>query len=125
MDETASRFWTELLSRPSGPLAFRFLLQPAMAAFYAVRDGARDAKYGRPFYFWAVITDDTHRRELLHSGWQAIGKVVLIALIMDLIYQMIALRAIRPLETVVIVTALAVLPYVLLRGPVNRLLRKL
>jgi hypothetical protein len=32
MDETASRFWSELVSRPSGPLAFRFILQPVMAA---------------------------------------------------------------------------------------------
>lgn len=125
MDETSSRFFAELMSRPSGPLAFRFILQPAMAAFYAIRDGTRDAKYGRPAYFWAVFTQAGHRRELIKSGWQSIGKVALVALIMDLIYQLIVLRALRPLETAVIVIVLAVLPYVLLRGPVNRVLRKL
>ena len=125
MDETTNRFLTELMSRPSGPLAFRFILQPVMAALYAIRDGTRDAKYGRPAYFWAVFTQPEQRRALMRSGWQSIGKVALVALIVDLIYQLIVLRAVRPVEAVVIVVMLAVLPYLLLRGPVNRVLRKL
>ena len=122
MDETASRFWSELLSRPAGPLGFRFLLQPAMAMLYAIRDGRRDARHGRPAYFWALFTHKAYRRALVHSGWQSIGKVAMLALIMDLVYQVIALHALRPLETVVIVAMLAIVPYLLLRGPVNRLL---
>jgi hypothetical protein len=124
MDITAAGFWQELLARTSGPLALRFVLQPAMAAFYAIRDGRRDAKHGRPAYFWALFTDDTHRRALIKSGWQSIGKVFIIALIMDMVYQTIVIRAVRPLETLVVAVVLALLPYLLLRGPVNRLLRK-
>lgn len=45
-----SRFWQEIAARPSGPLAFRFYLQPAMATFFAIRDGLRDARAGNAPY---------------------------------------------------------------------------
>jgi hypothetical protein len=32
-----SRIWVNLIERPSGPLAFRFMLQPAMSAALAIR----------------------------------------------------------------------------------------
>jgi hypothetical protein len=123
VDETTARFWHELLARPSGPLALRFLLQPALSTFFGLRDGRRDAKYGRPAYFWALFTQGAHRRELLNSGWQAIGRLVLMALALDTVYQFIALRAFRPLEAIVIAIILCIVPYLLIRGPVNRLLR--
>jgi hypothetical protein len=125
VDETAGRFWGELLTRSSGPLAFRFIMQPTMAALYAVRDGMRDAKYGRPAYFWALFTDKAHRRALVRSGWQSAGKIVLLALVLDLVYQFVAFRVLRLAEAVVIAALLAVLPYITLRGPINRVLRKL
>jgi hypothetical protein len=124
MDATGPGFWQELLARSSGPLAFRFVLQPAMAMFYAIRDGRRDAREHRPAYFWALFTDATHRRELIRSGWQSIGKVFVLALLIDMVYQTFVLRAIRPMETIVVAVVLALVPYLLLRGPVNRLLRK-
>jgi hypothetical protein len=123
VDETTTRFWEELLARPSGPLALRFLLQPALSTFFGIRDGRRDAKYGRPAYFWALFTQGAHRRELLNSGWQSIGRVVLMALVLDTVYQIIVLRGFRPLEAIVIATILCIVPYLLIRGPVNRLLR--
>jgi hypothetical protein len=126
MDETVTRFWTDLLSRPAGPLALRFVIQPVVALVYAFRDGRRDAKHGRPAYFWALFTtrDAAHRRALVKSAWQSIGKVVIAALVMDLIYQFIELKAFRPLEAIAIAFALAIVPYVLLRGPINRLLNQ-
>ncbi len=46
-----SRVWVNLIERPSGPLAFRFMLQPAALA---VRDGVRDARQGTPPYLWSI-----------------------------------------------------------------------
>jgi hypothetical protein len=37
------RIWHQLVERPSGPMAFRFILQPLMAAIVAVLHGRRDA----------------------------------------------------------------------------------
>ena len=39
--EVRQRIWRNLLERPSGPMTFRFILQPIMASIVAWRDGAR------------------------------------------------------------------------------------
>jgi hypothetical protein len=44
---------------------------------------------------------------------------------MDFIYQLIVLNWIYPFELLLIAVLLAVVPYLLLRGPVNRLVRRL
>ena len=38
-------------------MAFRFILQPVMAAIFAIRDGMKDARAGRSPYFWTVLHD--------------------------------------------------------------------
>lgn len=119
-----SRFWQEIAARPTGPLAFRFYLQPAMAAFFAVRDGLRDARAGNPPYFWSLFTDPQHRRGQIRSGWRSIGKIIVLAIALDVVYQIIVLRGLRPLEAVFIAFLLAVAPYLLLRGLVTRLARR-
>ena len=42
--EVKQRVWQDLADRPGGPMTFRFILQPAMAALVALRDGVEDAK---------------------------------------------------------------------------------
>jgi hypothetical protein len=44
---------------------------------------------------------------------------------MDLIYQAIVLRWFYPLQALIVAIVLALLPYILLRGPVNRIARLL
>lgn len=122
--ELVSRFWQEIAARPTGPLAFRFYLQPAMAAFFAIRDGLRDARAGNAPYFWSLFTDPRHRREHIRSGWHSIGKIVVLALALDIVYQVIVLHGLRPVEALFIAFVLAVLPYLLLRGLVTRLSRR-
>lgn len=119
-----SRFWQEITARPAGPLSFRFYLQPAMATFFAIRDGLRDARAGSPPYFWSLFTDAQHRRELIRSGWRSIGKIIVLAIALDVVYQIIVLHGLRPFETVFIAILLAILPYLLLRGLVTRLARR-
>ncbi len=46
-----------------------------------------------------------------------------LALVLDLIYQVVQLKWIYPLEALVVAFTLAFLPYLLLRGPVNWLAR--
>jgi hypothetical protein len=57
IQDTLSRIWENLLDRPSGPLALRFLMQPIMATIFAIRDGIKDAHSGRSPYFWTVVTN--------------------------------------------------------------------
>ena len=104
-------------------MTFRLILQPLMAALLALRAGLKDAREGRPAYLWTVLTDPAQRTELLHEGWKSIARVFFLAVIMDLIYQWIMQHWVYPLETLVVAILLAVVPYVLLRGPVNRIAR--
>lgn len=46
---------------------------------------------------------------------------ILVGIALDLVYQIIVHRWVYPLEMVFTVTLLVLVPYVLLRGPVNRL----
>jgi hypothetical protein len=124
MQEIITRGWENLLGRWEGPMSFRVIVQPAVAVMLAIRAGLKDARAGRPAFLWTVFTDASSRHELLRSGWKDIGTVFIVALILDLIYQLIAHPAIHPLELIIAATILAVVPYCLVRGPVTRMARK-
>ena len=124
MEDMLSRFFENLVARVSGPMHFRLVLQPLMAIIFAVRDGRKDAREGRPAFFWAIFTDPGHRREMLRSGWKSVGKVFVIAIILDAVYQYIELKWFYPGEALVVALILAIVPYLLIRGPVNRLSRR-
>ncbi|MDM0011663.1 hypothetical protein QTH87_04335 [Variovorax sp. J22P168] len=116
------RTWADITSGRHVPLAFRFVLQPCVAAFFAWRAGLADARAGRPYYFWALVSDPAHRRRLLREGWRQIGKVFLVALLADAIYQAIELHWFYPFQALMIAMLLAVLPYLVFRSIVNRIL---
>jgi hypothetical protein len=116
-------FFDSLLARVDGPLHFRIILQPTMAAIFACIGGYNDAKAGKPAYFWALFTDPGYRKELLRDGWKHVGKVFILALVLDLIYELKVYSTIHPIEMITVAIVLAIIPYLLLRGPVNRLLR--
>jgi hypothetical protein len=123
MEELLTRVWENLIGRVHGPLTFRLLLQPAIAIFFATRAGLRDAREDRSPYFWALIYDPTHRREMLHQGWRDVGKIFVIAVILDIIYQLLVVRWIYPGETLIVAVILALIPYLLIRGLVTRIAR--
>ena len=122
MGEILSSFVADLLARAEGPLHLRLLFQPLMAVFFAVRDGRKDALAGRPAYGWALVTDPEHRAFLLRDGWKSIVKVFVVAYALDVTYQFVAVGQLRPLQAVTVAFVLAIVPYVLLRGPTNRLM---
>ena len=41
------RVWSSMFERSSGPLSFRFILQPVMSAVVAIHDSLQDARTGR------------------------------------------------------------------------------
>lgn len=121
--DVLARFWDDMVARPSGPFAFRFVLQPVMAAFFAVRDGVKDARTGRSPYFWLLWSDPVGRADRLKEGFSAVGRVIALSIVMDVAYQLMEFGRIYPLETLAITVVLAFLPYLILRGPANRVAR--
>lgn len=118
------RFVENLVDRVTGPMKFRLLLQPLMAVIFAVMSGLKDAKAGKPPYFWALLTDPSHRREMIRDGWKSVGKVFVLALILDVVYQVIVLHFVYPGEAIVVALVLAIVPYLIVRGLVTRIARK-
>lgn len=125
IDQMLSRAVEQLAGRASGVMHIRLVIQPIVAASLAIRAGLKDCKEGRPAYFWAVFTSSTDRNRLLWSGWNDIGRVFIVALFLDTIYQLIVLRWWYPVQAFIVAAALAVVPYILFRGPVNRVARRL
>ena len=123
MEETWIRFVTDMGDRISGPMKFRLLLQPVMAVLFATRSGLKDARTGKPPYFWSLLTDPAHRREMIKDGWKSVGKVFVLALALDVVYQVVVLRFVYPGEAIIVALLLAIVPYLLVRGLVTRIAR--
>jgi hypothetical protein len=117
------RTWQELLGRSSGPMKIRLVLQPLIVAVFAVRAGLRDARAGRPPYFWSIFTAGGHRWRLIREGWGDAGRFFVVAVSLDLLYQLVVLHAVRPVQALIVVATIGILPYLLFRGFVNRIVR--
>jgi hypothetical protein len=121
MNEIFARVWQNLYDRLTGPMNLRLIIQPAVASILAIRAGLRDAQQNRGPFLWAVLWNPAHRRELLQQGWKDVGKVFLIAMILDVVYQLIVHRGVYTLELLITAVTLAIVPYVLIRGPISRI----
>lgn len=119
--------WTRLVEnmadRVTGPMKFRLVLQPVMASIFAIRAGLADAKAGRSPYFWALVSDPAQRDYMIKDGWKSVGKVFILALVLDVVYQIIALHFVYPGEAILVAFILAIVPYLILRGLASRLAR--
>ena len=87
------------------------------------RDGQRDARAGNVPFFWSLLTSPEHRRDMLTEGWKSVGQVFILAILIDAVYQYIVFRWFYPGEALLVAVILAFIPYLLIRGPVTRLLR--
>jgi hypothetical protein len=124
MEAYLTRLVTDLIGRLTGPLTLRLFLQPSVAAILAIRDGVKDAREGRPPHFSRMITGPREARERrLKETWKAVLKVFIMAVLLDCVYQWLVFKWVFPVEAMITATILAILPYMLLRGVVDRIAR--
>ena len=123
VEDLLTRVVENLISRVSGPMKFRLVIQPLMAAVFAVRDGLKDALEQRPPYLRAVFARPDLRSDMLRDGLKSVGKIFIIAVIIDLVEQFIDFRWFYPGEALLVAFTLAFIPYLLIRGIVNRIAR--
>jgi hypothetical protein len=124
MEDMWARFIHDLISRVTGPMKFRLVLQPAMAVIFAIRSGMKDARAGNPPYFWSLLSNPAQRTAMLKDGWKSVGKVFILAIVLDVVYQIIEQHFVYPGEALIVALILAIVPYLLLRGLVTRLARR-
>ena len=116
-----ARAWEQLAGRIEGPFAFRFVFQPLFAAILAIRAGVADAQDDRTPYLWSVLSNPLERPQLIRDGLRDLTRVLVFAIVLDVIYQLVVFRWVYPLQSVLVAIVLAIVPYVLIRGPVTRL----
>jgi hypothetical protein len=125
MDHMWMRVTSQLAARVSGPMKFRMVLQPLMASIFAIRSGLADARAGKSPYFWTLVSDPAQRAAMIKDGWKSVGRVFILALALDVVYQIIVLRFVYVGEAIIVAFVLAIVPYLIVRGLVTRLARRI
>jgi hypothetical protein len=117
--------WNMMVGRSGGPFHLRLILQPTVALILGIRAGLKDARAGHSPYFWSIFKSDAYdRRALLRHGWGDVKKVFIIALVLDLVYEIVVFRWVYPVQALLMAIVLALVPYLIFRGLVNRMTRK-
>jgi hypothetical protein len=124
MDDFWTRVVDNMAARLTGPMPLRLVVQPLIASIFAIRSGLADARAGKPPYFWALFSDPAHRAEMVQDGWKSVGKVFVAALVLDVIYQIVATHFVYVGEAIATALTLAIAPYLILRAAVTRLVGK-
>ena len=117
--EMLSRALAQLAGRADGPLNFRLVVMPTVVTMLAIRAGLRDAREGRRHFLWMVIFDSEKRPHLMRSAAGDVGRVFLIGILLDTIYQVMVIKWVYPPQVVIVAVACAVVPYLVVRGPVS------
>ncbi len=118
-------FVEQLVERFGGPLNFRLVIMPTVVTLLALRADRRDAREGRPAFLGAFIKDPAERRRLFRSALKDIGRVFIVAIVLDTAYQLIVFHWVYPGQLLTVAIVCAVVPYVLVRGPITRIARLL
>lgn len=107
----------QLLGRLSGPLNFRLVVMPTVVSVLALRAAWKDHRDGRPAFLGLLIKDPAERNRLFQQGLKNIGRIFIVAIVLDSVYQWMVFRWIYPGMVLVVAVLCAIMPYVLVRGP--------
>ena len=119
--ELFAQGFDDLLGRAGGPLRFRLVFMPTVVVFLAIRAHLKDVRAGKSVLVGSFFTSPAERRRLLRSALKDVGKVFIVACVLDTTYQILVLRSFHPVQMLIVAVVCAVVPYVLVRGPVTRL----
>ena len=118
---TLDRIWQDLIARPDGQMSLRFILQPTMATIAAYRDGMKDVRAGRTPFLRAVFWEPAVRAQRLREALNSTAQIMLVGMVMDAIYQYKVFGTFYPAEALDVALLLALVPYLLLRGTIERI----
>jgi len=114
-----------LLQRVDGPLHFRLLIMPLVVTYLALRAGMKDAQGGQPRFFRTLLTKPTERSRLIRSALADVGKIFIVAVVLDSVYQLVVLRTLYFGELLFVALACAILPYFVVRSAVSPFMRRI
>ena len=121
MQSTSTTLVDKLVSRLTGEMSFRFVLQPVIAVFLGIRDGLMDAKAGTPPFIADLIFNPKDRERQLKSAFHRLLTPIIVATVLDAIAQHLIFGHVNLLGAVMVGTFVMGLPYALARGASNRI----
>ena len=117
--EMMTRGFDQLLGRFRGPLNFRLFVMPTVATVLALRAVWKDLRDGRPAFLGIWIKDPAERNRTFRGALKDVGKIFAFAIVLDVTYQLIVFHLVYPGQVLIVAVVCAVVPYVLVRGPVH------
>ena len=117
------RIYDQMVGRFYGPMHLRLIVMPCVVTVIAIQAGWRDARKRKPPYLSSVIGDPAIRRAQIRAAWPALKRIVLMAFVLDFVYQIYVFRAYYVFQTVLLTLVVVILPYILVRGTTTRVAR--
>jgi hypothetical protein len=90
------QFLEELPRRFTGAGRVRFILQPMTAIVLGIRGGFTDARAGNPPYLFGLLFGAERRRDSLGTGFAVIRNLLALAIIADVVFQLVLYRSVHP-----------------------------
>jgi hypothetical protein len=118
-------FWEGMVRElTTGQGQFRLLLLPAVALILGVRAGIADAREGYLPFARRLWEANEPRAQLMKDLVKRALNPLALAFILDVILQRLTLGYVRPLAAIIVGAVLAWIPFVIVRGIMNRFWRR-
>ena len=117
----SAQAWEDVVARVTGPGGFRFILQPAAAIFFGIRDGLVDASEGRPPFIHILAFERERRAEAARSALKTLLKPIIVASLVDALSQYLLFHRVHPLVAILVGSFVLALPYSIARALSNRI----
>ena len=121
---SALTFIDKLADRVTGPMNFRFIMQPLAAILLGIRDGKLDAKAGTPPFILDLFLTPHHRERHIKSALATLLRPIIISIILDAIAQYMIFKHINLAGAVAVGIFVMGVPYSLSRGITNRIVSR-
>jgi len=118
------RFAKDMVARLHGPGKLRFILQPSVAILLGIRDGTKDARAGATPFLWDLLFHSENRPRLVRSAFSSVRDLVAVAILFDIIAQLLILGMVNPFAALLLGPVLIALPYASSRALANRIRNK-
>jgi len=115
------RFMEDMLARLHGPGRLRFIFQPVAAIVLGARDGVKDARVGKRPFLWGLVFGRGSRRDLIRSALASVRNLVAVAILLDMVAQLLIFRMVHPGAALLFGPVLIALPYAIARALTNRI----
>jgi hypothetical protein len=120
----SQRFVDDMFARLHGPGRLRFIFQPTVAIILGARDGVKDARAGNLPFLWSLVFHPSDRPGLLRSALASVRNLVAVAILLDVVSQLLILHMVNPFAALILGPVLIGLPYASSRALANRMARQ-